>query len=125
MNQERKTEVEKLIDETEEIKRQVNLQLAEDHPKYQDADAWVQAVSALSDKIADVLTEERDTLQTEGWTQPKETKEHADLTEIVIHMEHALNHCNAALDSIEEEDFEQARTELDDQIHQLKKSIDA
>lgn len=124
MNQERKAEIERLIDETEEMKRQVNLQLNEDHPKYKDADAWEQALTSLTDKISDLLTEERDALEAEAWTEAKETKEHAALTEAVIYLEHALNHGNAALDSIEEGDFEQARTELEDLIHQLKKSLD-
>lgn len=125
MKEQRKTELQGILDEAEELRRQVNLQLKEDHPKYQDQGAWEQAVGALSDKLSDILTEERDDLETEAWMDPKETPEHADLTEIVIHMEHALNHCNAALDSIEEKDFEQARTELDDLIHQIKKSMDA
>lgn len=124
MNDERKKECDHLVNEAQELIRQIDLKLNADQPKYESATAWRQAITALSDKLMDVLTEERNTSDAESYYDAKETKAHVALEESVVYLEHALNHCNAGLDSVENDDFEQARTEFNDMIHQLKKAMD-
>lgn len=123
MDRERRTEVEHIVSKTEELIAQIDLVFREGEPKYRTPDAWEQAVGSVSDKISDILTEEQGALRTDSEDSAKETEAHVALEETVEYLEHALNQTNAALDAVGSEDFEDARTRLQDSIHQLNKAM--
>lgn len=124
MNRERRTEVEHLVNETQNLIAEVDMKLNETGtPKYRDKRDWEKAFTAVSDKISDILTEEQGALDTADEESEKKEEARRALEESVAHLESALDACNAALDSVENEDYEQARSMLDDQVHDLQKAM--
>ena len=124
MNAERRHEIENLINETEELRRQVDIKLDGGDPKYKDSVEWQRAIADLTDKITDLATEERDVLEASEADGHKENEEYDSLMGAVVHLEHALEDCNAALDAIaDDDDFEEAQEGLTSAVDQLTKAI--
>lgn len=122
MDTQRRHEIESLINETEELRRQVNIKLDGGDPKYTDPDEWQHAISELTDKITDLATEERDALESHS-----SHREHSDaddsLMGAVIHLEHALEDCNAALDAVSDDDYESAMDGFSSAVDQLTSAM--
>ena len=123
MNQERRKEVEHIIDDLQKMIVECNLQLEGGHPKYTTMQAWLKAGGDLSDKISDLLTEEQGAALRDSTTSDRERRDHSDLLESSGNLESALDNVNDAVDALGSEDYEDARRRLNDTVEDLRKAM--
>lgn len=123
MNAQRRSEVEHIINDVENMIVECNLQIEKGTAKYASEQAWLEAAGKLSDKISDLLTEAQDAAKRDADTSAKETRDHADLLESSVNLELALNDVNLAVDAIGNQDFTDAREKLNKTLHALRKTI--
>lgn len=123
MNQERRKEVEHIIDDIQKMIVECNLKLEGGHAKYTTMQAWLKAGGELSDKISDLLTEEQGAALRDSTTSGRERQDHSDLLESSGNLENALDNVNDAVDALGSEDYEDARKRLDDTVADLRKAM--
>ena len=122
MNQQRRTEVEHLINEGQQLAVECQLQLEKGSAKYTTADAWLKAGAAFSDKVADLLTEEQDAAAARS-SEDKQ-RDHEDLLASSVHLEEALESANEAVDALGEAEYAEAEKLLEKTLAALRRAMD-
>lgn len=119
MNQQRRTETEHLISEAQELAVECQLQKEKGSAKYTTADAWLKAGGELSDKIADLLTEEQDA----AVSGERKERDHEDLLSSSEHLEEALECANDVVDDLGNAEYESAEKNLEETIAALRRAV--